>query len=167
MKKNILLLIIFAFAGNLSAQDPTVGLISYKPWVSYEGYNLIFPHNQPDVILLDNCGEVVHRWEGDAETRPGNTAYLREDGNLVKASRPASVAGNPIWAGGGGGSIDILDWDGNSIWNFTLNDEFDRLHHDIAVMPNGNILAISWELKTNEESLAAGRDTALLSQEKL
>ena len=43
----------------------------------------------------------------------------------------------------------------------------DRLHHDIAPMPNGNILMISWELKTKEEAIQAGRDTALLTQSKL
>jgi len=140
-KSRILFILLLAFASQTLAQR-TVGLLSYDPVDSYDGYNLIYPHNQPDVLLLNNCGEVVHRWEGEVDSRPGNTAYILEDGRIVKTQRPASVAGNPIWAGGGGGTVEIRDW-------------------------NGNILMISWELKTQEEALQAGRDTALLNQEKL
>lgn len=148
-------------------QAHTVGVLFYNPSQSSEGYNLIYPHNQSTVYLLNNCGEVVHEWTDDADFRPGNTAYILEDGSMVKAKRPASVAGNPIWAGGGGGTVEKYDWDNNLQWTFTRNDEFERLHHDISVMPNGNVLMIAWELKTEEEALAAGRDTALLSQDKL
>ena len=48
-----------------------------------------------------------------------------------------------------------------------LNDSTIRLHHDIAIMPNGNVLMVAWELKTMEESVEAGRDTAILDQDKL
>jgi hypothetical protein len=90
-----------------------------------------------------------------------------DDGNLVKTKRPSAVAGNPIWAGGGGGTVEIRNWDNDLVWQFELNDSLNRLHHDIAPMPNGNILMISWELKTKEESIQAGRDTALISQDEL
>ncbi|MBR9921590.1 MAG: T9SS type A sorting domain-containing protein [Bacteroidetes bacterium] len=153
--------ILLAFIGlslGLSAQDHTVGLLSYKPSKAFDGYNLIYPHNQPNVYLLDNCGEIVHVWEDDADFRPGNTAYLLENGNLVKTKRPSAVAGNPIWAGGGGAIIEIRSWDNELLWSFTRNDEFERLHHDIEILPNGNILAICWELKTDAEAIQAGRD---------
>ena len=32
------------------------------------------------------------------------------------------------------------------------------IHHDIELMPNGNVLAISYEAKSQEEAIAAGRD---------
>ena len=163
MIRNLLcfLLLTFFVAGQTQAQN-TVGLLSYKPWKSYDGYNLIYPHNQPNVYLLNNCGEIVHIWEDDTDFRPGNTAYLMEDGRIVKTKRPASIANDPIWAGGGGATIEIRDWDNNLEWSFTLNDSLDRLHHDIEVMPNGNILAIVWEKKTMQEAIDAGRDPNLL-----
>ena len=72
--------LIFA-AGTAGAQN-TIGLLSYKPAQSFDGYNLIYPHSQANVYLLDNCGEIVHTWPDDAQWRPGNTAMLHTDGNL-------------------------------------------------------------------------------------
>ena len=151
----------------LNAQN-TVGLISYNQNKAFDGYNMIYHHNQPNVNLLNNCGEVVHTWEGEADTRPGNTAYLLEDGRLIKTYRPASVAGNPIWAGGGGASVEIRDWDNNLEWSYTLNDSMDRLHHDIApIIKDGKltIAMIAWEVKTMDEIIAAGRDTSVLERD--
>ena len=115
----------------LQAQN-TVGLLSYHPSKTTDGYNLIYPHNQPNVYLLDNCGQIVHVWTDAAGSRPGNTAYLMPDGRLIKTKRPAAVAGNPIWTGGGGATVEIRDWDNNLEWSYTLNDSLHRLHHDIC-----------------------------------
>ncbi len=144
----------------------TVGTISFDQSV-INGYNLHYPHNQPTVYLLDNCGRVVHEWADSADVRPGNVAILLENGNLVKTKRNASVAGDAIWAGGGGGIIEILDWDNNKLWSYELNNATERLHHDIAVTQNGTIIAIVWELKTLSECIAAGRDTSNMTDIEL
>ncbi len=163
---------VFAFilsATCLLAQN-TVGLLSYQPAQTYDGYNLVYPHNQPNVYLLDNCGEVVHSWESDADRRPGNMAYLREDGRIVMTSRDRTVANDPIWAGGGGATIEIRDWDNNVEWSYTLNDSLRRLHHDIALIEKEdgfNVLAIAWEKKNLTEVIAVGRDTAVLEQAEM
>ncbi|MCB0670219.1 MAG: aryl-sulfate sulfotransferase [Saprospiraceae bacterium] len=145
----------------------TVGLLSYEPSLAYDGYNLMYPHNQPNVYLFNNCGEIVHVWEDSIDLSPGNTAYLLEDGRLVKTKRPNIVANDRIWAGGGGATVEIRDWDNNLMWSFTLNNDTARLHHDIEVMPNGNILMIGWEIQTLEEAIAAGRDSMLLDNGEL
>ena len=143
----------------------TVGLISYDIDKSYDGYTLIYPHNQPTTFLLNNCGEIAHSWPDSTNFRPGNTAYLLPNGNLVRAKRRSTSAGNdPIWAGGGGEIIEMRTWDNELLWSFEMNDSLFRLHHDIEVLPNGNILAIAWELKTYDEAVAAGRDTTTLNQ---
>jgi hypothetical protein len=41
------------------------------------------------------------------------------------------------------------------------------LHHDIKPIPNGNLLAIAWELKTPEEARAAGRREDLIPKRGL
>lgn len=165
------LALIFTLVITVSTAYPqsenTVGLISYKSYLSNEGYNLIYPHNQPNVYLLNNCGEIVHTWENDIDMRPGNTAYITPEGNLVRTSRPSNTSDDVIFAGGGGATIDVLDWDGNIVYSYTENNENARLHHDIEVLPNGNFLAVSWEYKTNEEAINAGRDSLNLSQEVL
>jgi len=168
MIRNLLLttFLSISFSFVLQAQN-TVGLLSYDFTKVYDGYNLIYPHNQPTAYLLNNCGEIVHSWTDSTNFRPGNTAYIMPDGNLIKTKRDAAIAGDPIWAGGGGETVEIRDWDNDLIWSFTQNSEFARLHHDIAPLENGNILMISWELKTATECLQAGRDTAILTQQKL
>jgi len=164
MKKQLLsTYLILSFCLSVAmAQDHTVGLLSYDPNQSYDGYNLIFPHNQPNVYLLDNCGEIVHVWEDSADYRPGNTAYIFPNGNLYKAKRHAAVGNDAIWAGGGGGILELRSWDNDLLWSFEMNDSLNRLHHDFAVMENGNVLALAWENKTMAEAIQAGRDTALI-----
>jgi len=163
MKRIFTLLSFLLLISFLSAQN-TVGLLSYNPDEAFDSYSLIYPHRQPNVYLFNNCGEIVHTWEDTIGLVPGNTAYLLENGDLVKTKRPAIFAGDPIWAGGGGETIEIRDWDNNLKWSYSLNDSSARLHHDIEVMPNGNILAIAWELMTNDEAIANGRDSAKLNQ---
>ena len=160
MIRNIQLLLALLFiGGNLAAQN-TVGLISYNPTKSFDGYNLVYPHNQPNVYLLNNCGEIVHRWDDAIDFRPGNTAYLYPNGNLVKTKRPSAVAGNPIWAGGGGAIVEMRDWDNQLLWSFEMNNDSMRLHHDIAPLDNGNVMMIAWKLRTLDEAIQAGRDTS-------
>jgi len=165
MKKFLLALLAICTFINTNAQENTVGLLSYKPSKAYDGYNLIYPHNQSNIYLLNNCGEVVHEWEGEPDTRPGNTAYLTDEGNIIFTSRPSAVAMDPIWAGGGGATIGIKNWDNELLWSYTLNDENERFHHDFAYIENtGNILAIVWEYKSITAAHEAGRDTMTLTQ---
>ncbi|MCJ8276785.1 MAG: hypothetical protein HRT44_01605, partial [Bdellovibrionales bacterium] len=37
-----------------------------------------------------------------------------------------------------------------------------RLHHDVEILPSGNLLVIAWELKNQAECYAAGRDPGTL-----
>jgi len=122
MNKRLHYLFFLLFVSQFAFAQLTVGTLSFDVSKSYDGYNLLFPHNQPNVYLLDNCGRIAHVWEDDPSFRPGNMAYLMENGDLIKCKRPASVAGNPIWAGGGGGTVEIRSWDNELLWSFTLND---------------------------------------------
>ncbi len=166
--KNLMYLVLFLMIGFWGSSQNTVGLLSYDDTRSYQGYTLIYPHNQPNVYLLDNCGEIVHTWTDEDNFRPGNTAYLLEDGRLIKTKRDKdATASNPIWAGGGGAIVEVRTWDNELLQSFELNNEDARLHHDIAVTPEGTVLMIAWEHKTKEEAIEAGRDTALLTQDQL
>ncbi|MEL6274038.1 MAG: hypothetical protein AAFU03_02885 [Bacteroidota bacterium] len=131
--------------------DRTVGVLSHAGEdLVQDGYNLFYPHNQADVFLLDNCGRIVHQWPEAEDARPGNTAYILPNGNLLKTKRLASSGpNNPIWAGGGGESIELRDWNNQLLASMTFNDEHIRLHHDIAPLPNGHVLAIAWEATTS------------------
>jgi hypothetical protein len=160
------LIINMSISSLMDAQN-TIGLLKFLPSKVYPGYNLIFPHNQSNVFLLDNCGKVVHLWEGNAQWRPGNAVYLLEDGTLVKCTRPNIFLNDPIWAGGGGQRIEILSWDNELLHFYELNDSSFRLHHDAIPMKNGNILMIAWERKNYDEAISAGRNPDLLPQKEV
>jgi len=161
----ILLICFCSFlGGSLSAQN-TVGVISTSPSV-YEGYNLIFPHNQEKIFLLDNTGQLLHYWDDVDGLVPGNGVYILPNGNLVRCKRP-DTRDDPIFAGGAGETVDVVAWEGEILHSYTLNNEKARLHHDAAPLPNGNILMIAWEKFSKEEAVEAGRDTALFAQDFL
>ncbi|MBK9256473.1 MAG: aryl-sulfate sulfotransferase [Saprospiraceae bacterium] len=166
MKINQFFLILLFGTGWLSAQN-TVGLLSYKSDKAFEGYNLIYPHNQGNTYLLNNCGEVVHIWEDGFEWHPGITAYLTPEGNLIRAKRLKNTSQDTINGGGSGAIVEIKDWENNLLWSYTLNNSKRRLHHDIAPMPNGNILVLAWEPKNRSEIVKAGRDTTRFNENRL
>lgn len=157
----IMLVVFLSFISVSIFAQATVGVISAKPSKLSDGYNLFYPHNQSTVFLMDNCGRVVHSWTDEAQFRPGNWVNLQANGNLIKGKRNVSVTQDPIWAGGGGAIIETLDWDNKLINRFERNDSFFRVHHDFAVMPNGNILIILWDAKYGSDAINEGRDTSL------
>ena len=151
-----LFLTIFALIipmGSLFAQNPTVGLITYSEG-SYDGYTLFSPMSSTTTYLIDNYGRVVHSWA--SAYRPNSSVYLLKNGNLM---RPVYMPGPDNSKGG----IEILDWDGNIIWQFQYSGADFFPHHDLEFLPNGNILMIVRETKTYPEAIAAGRDPALMS----
>ncbi|MGB1480878.1 MAG: T9SS type A sorting domain-containing protein [Flavobacteriales bacterium] len=145
----------------------TIGTTSYSPELASEGYTLLYPHNQPNVYLLDMCGEVVHSWTNADTLRPGNMAYLQDNGDIVMTYRPQLFANDAIWAGGGGETIERRTWDNEVLWSYSLNDSTGRFHHDIEVKPDGNVFAIAWEYFSPEACLEAGRDSAMIPENGL
>lgn len=143
--KSVLWIFLTAILPTILYGQNTVGLLSYNNDKTYDGYTLIYPHNQPHVYLLNNCGEIVQTWRDSSIYRPGNTAYITKDAKLIKAKRKGVVVNDPIWYGGGGAIVEIRDWDNNLEWSYEINDSMYRMHHDIKVMPNGNILLLVWE----------------------
>lgn len=161
MSRILLSAILISFSSTLCAQG-TLGVVHYEPSSVQEGYNLYFPHNQGTAWLLDNCGQIVHRWENPS-SRPGNSVYLLDNGDLLQCAKDTIHTNLVINAGGAGQYVQRLDWDNNVLWRYEISDNSARMHHDIAPMPNGNVLAVVWELKDSLECIQAGRNPAFLS----
>jgi len=121
------------------------------------GYILFAPLRSTTTYLINYDGDVIHTWPGDYF--PGNAVYLLGNGNLL---RTGSLRNNTFDAGGAGGIVQEIDWNGNVLWEFSYSNDQYRLHHDVEYLPNGNILMIAWEHKTAAEAIAAGRDPNLL-----
>lgn len=144
----------------LFSQEQTVGVFVYDE-NAYDGYTLFSPSK--NTYLIDNCGNVVHQWA--SEYRTGLSIYLLEDGTLLRTNR---INPGDVFSGGGiGGGLEKLDWDGNVIWSYSYNSDNYHQHHDVEVLPNGNILILAWERKTAEEAIAQGRDPNLLEDNEL
>ena len=117
------------------------------------GYTLLAPLRSNETVLIDGSGAVVNRWH--SEYTPGNAADLLPNGDLLRA---AKIGDNDRFHGGGeGGLLEQFSWEGERVWTYDLSAEGHLHHHDFEVLPNGNVLVIVWEGKTQEEALAAGR----------
>ena len=157
----VLILGIVAIPFSTVAQEKTVGLFLNSPG-SFDGYTLFAPLNYTTTYLINNEGRLIHSWEGDY--KPGNSVYLLENGHLLRTC----TVGNPIFtAGRTGGRIQEVDWDGTLIWDYQFSSNLFCQHHDVEILPNGNILLIAWELKTNNQVILAGRKPAFVTQDGL
>jgi hypothetical protein len=135
----------------------TVGLFlnTTNAWL---GYTLMAPMHHTNTYLINNDGQVVHRWQSAYE--PGRSAYLMTNGHLFRAGMVKQ--GGPSTGGGEGGRIEEYDWDGNLVWAIDYYSPTYIHHHDFKVLPNGNVLLLVAEKKTLAEVIAAGFNTNLL-----
>ena len=141
---------------------PRLGVLDHEPG-AFDGYTLVSPLSCQTAFLLDMKGQVAHSWETDC--RPGMTCYLRPDGSLMRAGRATELFQFPQRAGGGG-RIQIYDWDGTLTWDYQVATPYRMSHHDIAAMPNGNVLVLCWEVWQPVEVIAAGRRPEIVNQQQ-
>jgi arylsulfotransferase ASST/type IX secretion system substrate protein len=151
-KTNILLLLFSLLLNAKSSAQQTIGLFKDSTG-NLDGYVLFTPYAYDSTYLIDKCGKLVHSW-GSAYN-PGLAVYLLPDGTLLRAGCIPTPYFN---VGGKGGIIELFDWDSNILWSYTISDNTKCLHHDICKLPNGNILAIVWEIHLAAECIANGKN---------
>ncbi|MBT5101488.1 MAG: hypothetical protein HOM77_06180 [Planctomycetes bacterium] len=121
-----------------------------------EGLIVFSPTSTTDAHLLDNDGTILHTWS--TAYMPGQACYLLPDGDLMRTiDLGASIIG------GAGGGVQRLAWDGTVEWEYIYSDSFHLQHHDIEVLPNGNVLMIAWDYITRANAANAGRSGAYMS----
>ncbi|MCH2133642.1 MAG: aryl-sulfate sulfotransferase [Phycisphaerales bacterium] len=128
---------------------------------AHPGWTLMAPIGSTNTWLLDLDGKAVHEWPSDYP--PGNAVYLMDDGSLLRTCRTRSGGG--FEAGGRGGLLQRIDWDGKVTWEYRLPDGL-MMHHDVEPLPNGNILAIAWRRYSPEEAAAAGYEIREMPQQR-
>ena len=141
---------------------PTRGLVVDTAGAT-DGYVLFSPLVSDTTYLIDRRGRAVHTWK--SRYSPGSALYLLPNGHLLRNGRDPSLEN--FRAGGTGGIFQELDWDGNVVWEWTFSNEERVQHHDIQPLPNGNILALGWEVKSLEECARVGRRPDLIPERGL
>ncbi|MDM8528871.1 DUF1566 domain-containing protein [Anaerolineales bacterium HSG24] len=144
----------------------------------YEGYNLYSPLQSKQTYLMDNSGNTVYTW--DSNYSPALSVYLLDDGNLLHTgnmsnqyftqtmgSPPSRQPSQSQTASGGGGSIQKIDQNNNVVWEYEYSSQTYLQHHDVEMLPNGNLLILAWEKKTEAEAIAAGRNSTLVADGEL
>jgi len=120
----------------------------------FDGYTLFGPEYSTYTYLIDINGKIVHWWKSDYIQGFGN--YLLENGELLRLDLPYD---NPKFRSGGiAGRVEKFDENSNLLWEFEYSNTQHCSHHDIEPLPNGNVLLIAWEYKSEEEAIAAGRN---------
>lgn len=161
IKINLFIASLILGSFNFIHAQNTIGTI-YNSLAAEEGYTLFEFMGDTTIYLIDNCGRVINQWE--SEFTAGTSVYLLEDGSIIRGGKTTTTH---FSAGGQGGVLEKFDWDGNLTWQFFYSDSLKSLHHDIAVLPNGNILAVAFELISKQEAINNGRDSSRLSDNKL
>lgn len=156
----IVLVVTTAHPAAAWAQDRPSGLVlapaDAEP--SYVLFGSIF--GTATHLVEAASGQVVHSWQSDYG--PTGSIYLLDNGNLLRGARDYQA---PVFRGGGlGGRLQEFTWEGELVWDFPYATEDHVTHHDIEVLPNGNILAIAWESKTREEARAMGYRPELIPE---
>jgi hypothetical protein len=107
--------------------------------------------------LLNASFQPVHRWDGAHYAHEGVGPYLLENGTVVRPLSKEDWLGMEEVYVASFTSLEIIDWDGNQLWEFDYcTPQRHCMHHDFEPMPNGNILVIVNDFKTHEEAESLG-----------
>lgn len=128
----------------------SICLIAGGPFDGATVYNALNDSNSNRTILINNNGDVLNEWIG--ADRIASTPYLLPGGELLRPCRAPGDNGPAI-----GGRMQKFSYEGEILWDFIFGDENNQPHHDVCPMPNGNVLIVAWDKKTQAEGVAAGR----------
>lgn len=130
----------------------STGLLQAQQWGDYTLYS-----TGSTTVLVDtgdaSAAKIVKTWTHSSSEKTGYSSYLEPGGILW---RTVSRSGNSFSGGPVCGQVQKVAYDGTILWNFVYSTANYCTHHDICPMPNGNVLLISYELKSATEVTAAG-----------
>ena len=151
MFKTFLFGITLTFIYTHFGYSQTVGVLQNDS-LSLNGYTLFAPNVSKKTYLIDNCGHLINSWE--SEFRPNFSAYLLEDGCLLRTKNVPPITQNDFAKGG----VEKFNWEGDLIWQYSFVNTIFAQHHDIEAMPNGNVLVIVYEQIPVQDLIENGRD---------
>ncbi len=141
------MIFIFILSGFIISQEVFDGLTLFTPLTDGPTGG-----GENKTILMNNQGEIINEW--NHESCIATAPYLMSDSTLIC---PLKIDSPFLIGSAYGGKIVKYSWEGDVLWSYEYSDTNHLQHHDIEPMPNGNILFISWDRKTFQEALSAGR----------
>ena len=103
----------------------TVGLI-YCSGNMQPGYTLFSPMATNTSYLIDEYGREVHSWTSPGDHRPGLSAYLLDDGSLLRTANLGAKQPGEFTGGGSAGKIERISWEGELEWSWTYSSDMYR-----------------------------------------
>ncbi len=140
----------------ISSENPIVGetgkIITLDSSKVNSGYILINDITNGRVYLMDKMNaSIVKEW--DLDLKIGNDVELLDNGKLLASLKDKNAFYD---IGGYGGKIQIINPDNSIDWEYTYSDQLHLSHHDIEILPNGNILVLAWKVRSKIEAEEAG-----------
>jgi len=125
--------------------------------VEKDGLVLIAANGGNKIQLMNKTGHSLHTW--NLQHMLGNDYQLLPNGDILAIVK-INKTNNPALAHGGfGGSVQIIGPDGEIKWRFDdLINETMLPHHDVELLPNGNILVMVWEELNQSDAANLGID---------
>lgn len=151
---NLLYIFIFISLINCSNDTELPEVIIPPVSVIDNSYVLAVKNGGSESFLFDKNGEEVFNWTFDSNL--GNDLELLPDGKLIGMFKTETLS---FSFGGYGGIVKILNIDGSVNWEYDYFSENYLAHHDVELLPNGNVLFLAWERITAAAAKQAGVDT--------
>ena len=133
-----LILLLINISVPVNHADPSItGQILYSSMLSLNTY------------LINNDGTIANTWHSNY--LPGLSVYMLSNGNILRPIRLNLEQG-------GSGGVEEYTPTGELVWSYEYYSDNYQSHHDIAPLPNGNVLMLAWENKNETEVINAGRN---------
>ncbi len=121
---------------------------------------------QDTSYLVNKQGAKLLEWTfsnrlgNDLELLSPTASPLLPNGGMIGMFKSTSPSPD-ISFGGFGGIVKLLDTSGNDVWEYEHSSDNVLAHHDVELLPNGNVLFIAWERVSAADAQAAGIDTQI------
>ncbi|MGB5983601.1 MAG: aryl-sulfate sulfotransferase [Nonlabens sp.] len=173
MSKNFIFIFLIALIGcsdndviskvNVVPDDLNPAVTAYDPERVVNDFILVSPMRTDTTFLLNRSGQAIKKWH--SESGSVFMAYLLEDGGILR--NHFSTVGHDIDLPGRIDKLEIRDKSNQLQWEWRLDRTDQALHHDLAILPNGNILASVWEIKDRTSCIQNGRNPNSMFDDRL
>ena len=137
-RKEIAALQALGYADGVTPSGSQSGTTFWARGRAYAGYNLTTDGYQPQAVLTDMAGKVLHTWQYPFEKAlPDSEAFEGAPGTY-NWRRVKLLPGGELLAIYNGYGLVKLDRDSNLIWSY-----MEHVHHDVEVAENGDIWVLT------------------------